>query len=297
MSSEYTDEGYKPNDPRMDQSASPHSTKVILEDALEEIREMAHKDPTRSKDIDQLVKALALAQAKIKAPERNREVKVTPKSGGQGYSFRYATLDHIIEIVREPLTANGLWFTQIMKEHEGTYILDTRLMHGSGQWIACQTPLLFDGGGNQQFGSALTFMRRYSLTSLLGIAAEEDDDANAADGNTINQVQDRKPVAPKPDVMEKADPISTGKFVALPFPLMIPPKADESGSDWVAFGKTMMEAVKASKTSGEASEWRTVNQDALSQMESDAPKLYTNLATSMIRVINEMKKAEAVNVG
>jgi len=283
----------------MDQSASPHSTKVILEDALEEIREMAHKDPTRSKDIDQLVKALALAQAKIKAPERNREVKVTPKSGGQGYSFRYATLDHIIEIVREPLTSNGLWFTQILKldQMSSTYILDTRLMHGSGQWIACQTPLLFDGGGNQQFGSALTFMRRYSLTSLLGIAAEEDDDANAADGNTINQVQDRKPVAPKPDVMKpKEDPISTGPMYDAPFPLVVPMKADESGSDWVAFGKHLMEAVKASKNSVEAAGWREANQDALSQMESDTPKLYTNLATSMIRVINEMKKAEAVGV-
>ncbi len=249
-------------------------------------------DPTRSEQIDQLVQSLAIAQSKIRAPDRNREVKVTPKSGGQGYSFRYATLDHIIEIVREPLTSNGLWFTQIMKLEEGTYVLDTRLMHGSGQWIACQTPLLFDGGGNQQFGSALTFMRRYSLTSLLGISAEEDDDANAADGNTVNQATDRKPVTPKPDVM-KEDPISTGTAAYnAPFPLAIPTKADQTGPDWVGFGKNLIAAVKASRTSVEAEGWRENNMDALLSMENNAPKTYGNLSASIIKAINDMKAQE-----
>jgi hypothetical protein len=267
-------------------------------------------DPTRSENIEQLVQALALAQAKIRSPERNREVKVTPKSGGQGYSFRYATLDHIIDMVRLPLTENGLWFTQIMKLDEGTYILDTRLMHGSGQWIACQTPLLFDGGGNQQFGSALTFMRRYSLTSLLGIAAEEDDDANAADGNVINQVQDRKPIAPKPDVM-KEDPISTGIKIKSGLPTNEPPgdgvaittiqgpykivigmNANQTGSDWVSFGKELIASIKESPNSEMAEMWRELNQTALGQMEKDAPKTFANLSMSIIKAINDLKKEE-----
>lgn len=252
-------------------------------------------DPTRSEQIEQLVQALALAQAKIKAPERNREVKVTPKSGGQGYSFRYATLDHIIEVIREPLTANGLWFTQILRLDEGTYILDTRLLHGSGQWMACQTPLLFDGGGNQQFGSALTFMRRYSLTSLLGIAAEEDDDANTADGNTINQVQDRRPISPKPDVM-KDDPISSGPIISelpeKPHTLVVGMNINQTGSDWVSFGKELISAVKNSGSSIIAQQWKGMNAFALDQMEKDAPKTFANLSMSIIKAINDLKKTE-----
>jgi len=288
MSNEYSVEGFKPSEAKMAQYELPPWT-----------------DPTRSENIEQLVQALSLAQSKIRSPERNRVVNVTPKGGGQGYSFKYATLDHIIEIVREPLTANGLWFTQIMKLDEGTYILDTRLMHGSGQWIACQTPLLFDGGSNQQFGSALTFMRRYSLTSLLGIAAEEDDDANTADGNTINQTQDRKPVAPRPDVMKDGvaltsmahpDPISTGnsfhpdQIIGKPFPLFVAMKEDESGSDWVGFGKNLIATVKGSRTAQEADAWREANKSALAQMEKDAPRTYANLSASIIKAIADMKK-------
>src|SRR5882762_9235083 len=80
-------------------------------------------DTTRSEDIAMLVDALSKAQAKITAPERNRSVKVETRAGGT-YSFKYATLDHIIEKIRGPLTENGLWFTQIMKDDQGTYILD-----------------------------------------------------------------------------------------------------------------------------------------------------------------------------
>lgn len=255
-------------------------------------------DNTRSEEIDQLVKALTLAQAKITAPIRNRTVKVTPRDHSKlSYSFKYATLDHIIEIIRPELTANGLWFTQIMKEDQGTYILDTRLLHGSGQWIACQTPLIWDGqGGNQQFGSALTFMRRYALTTLLGIAAEEDDDANTAEGNTIEKVTDRKPVSAKPDVM-KEDPISTGvppaeEEAVEPYALEIGLNAEQSGSDWVSFGKALISLVKTSATAETAKAWKEVNNAALDQMSKDAPKLFTNLSTSIIKAINDIDRTE-----
>jgi hypothetical protein len=135
--------------------------------------------------VDKLAEALAKAQATITCPSRNREVTVRTKTGGS-YEFRYSTLDHIIEHVRKPLTDNGLWFSQILEGNEaGKYQLVTRLMHSSGQYIESKTPLLVQGADNQQFGSALTYMRRYSLAAMLGLSADEDDDANSADGNTI----------------------------------------------------------------------------------------------------------------
>lgn len=258
-------------------------------------------DPTRSENIEQLVEALALAQGEIKSPTRNRSVSVATRQGGS-YSFSYATLDAVIEAVRLPLSKNGLWFTQIMHHNpqENTYILDTRLLHKSGQWLACQNPLLWDGqGGNQQFGSALTFMKRYALSSLLGIAAEEDDDANLAEGNTITEARDRKPLPPKPDVMKAPEPepvahepeeeVEPPKTVE-PQAIAIPMKADESGNDWIAFGKTIMAFVRTASTQESATAWRDANISSLREMSKQEPKLYTNLSTSIIREINKKPK-------
>lgn len=153
---------------------------------------------------DKIAAALAKAQSAITSPERNREVEVKTKSGGS-YKFKYATLDSIIDHVREPLTKNGLWFTQTLANGDGKYRLVTTLLHESGQSIVSETPLLVQGQGNQEFGSALTYMRRYALTALLGVAADEDDDANSADGNTVTSQKDRAPksggktAAPKTD--------------------------------------------------------------------------------------------------
>jgi hypothetical protein len=241
-------------------------------------------DPTRSEEIAMLVEKLSLAQSMITAPERNRSVSVQTRAGGT-YNFKYATLDHIIEKIRGPLTSNGLWFTQIIREDQGSFILDTRLMHASGQWIACQIPLIWDGqGGNQQFGSALTFMRRYSLTSLLGIAAEEDDDANAADGNTIT---DRKPAPAKPDVMVKAT--AKPDIVPSTLPCVI---GIDNPPDWVIFGKDMMSCLRGAKSYAETVAWKDNNETALNAMSIQAPKLYTNLSLSMQRLMDDMKAKE-----
>jgi hypothetical protein len=157
---------------------------------------------------DQLYTALAAAQAAITCPDKNREVVVKTKTGGS-YKFRYATLDSIIEHIRKPLTSNGIWFCQTLEGTEvGKYRLVTRLTHSSGQSIESRTPLLVENAGNQAFGSALTYMRRYALTAMLGLAADEDDDGNAGDGNQATQRPTKKPVkkpAKKPPAQEQPE--------------------------------------------------------------------------------------------
>jgi hypothetical protein len=146
-------------------------------------------------ELDKLGEALAKAQIAMTNPPRNREVEVTgeTQSGTKyKYKFKYATLDAIIDHVRKPLTDNGIWFVQTIEGGDsGGSKLVTTLLHSSGQSIRSETPLLAEKKGNQGFGSALTYMRRYALTAMLGIAADEDDDANAADGNTITSSQER----------------------------------------------------------------------------------------------------------
>lgn len=139
-----------------------------------------------SQQIDKIFEALSKAQNEIKNPEKNKTVKVKTKTGGS-YDFKYATLDAIIDCVRGPLTKNGMWFTQTLANGNGKYKLVTTLGHSSGQWICSETPILSTSADNQAFGSALTYMKRYALSALLGVAADEDDDANYADGNTVEK--------------------------------------------------------------------------------------------------------------
>lgn len=146
----------------------------------------------QSEQIDKLAAALAEAQKEITSPPRNREVEVFSKRTNSKYKFKYATLDAIIEHVRPALTKNGLWFVQTLANGDGKYRLVTTLTHASGQWISGETPILAESTDNQAFGSALTYMKRYALSAILGIAADEDDDANAADGNTVEDSRDRK---------------------------------------------------------------------------------------------------------
>jgi hypothetical protein len=140
-----------------------------------------------SEAINEIAEALVKAQTAIKAPTKNREVEVKMRTGGK-YKFRYATLDSVIEHVRKPLTENGLWFIQTAASREDVAVMETMLMHKSGQWIKGEQPLRIDGQGNQEVGSAVTYAKRYGLCAMLGLAADEDDDANAADGNAVRDI-------------------------------------------------------------------------------------------------------------
>lgn len=160
----------------------------------------------QSEQIGELVGALAKAQGEITNPEKNREVTVKGKTKAgdpMTYKFKYATFDNIIDHVRTPLTKNGLWFTQTLQNGDGKYKLLTTLFHSSGQYLQSETPLLVSGADNQAFGSALTYMRRYALSALLGIAADDDDDGAGADkgeddGKTPSTVKrgEKKPPVP-----------------------------------------------------------------------------------------------------
>lgn len=122
--------------------------------------------------------ALANAQAKLSAPTKNREVSVRMKQGGT-YKFKYATLDHLIEHVRGPLTENGLWFVQRTEQNQ----MITRITHASGEYIESAVPMPNLPNAPQEAGSVLTYFRRYSLSIALGLSSDEDDDANVAEGN------------------------------------------------------------------------------------------------------------------
>lgn len=132
----------------------------------------------KSEQINEIASALCKFQADCPAMELNREVKVTMKSGG-AYTFKYSTMMYIVETCRPILHANGLSFTQLVGI-DGT--VTTVLMHTSGQYL-CSSLLIKGEQTPQGIGSAITYAKRYSLSSMLGIVSDDDDDANIAHGN------------------------------------------------------------------------------------------------------------------
>jgi hypothetical protein len=155
-------------------------------------------------DPTELFGALAQAQGAFKPLVKNRTVTVRPKESAP-YTFDYATLDAVFDSVREALAANGLAilqpFSKSVGEKESVGELQTWLCHASGARLVAKCELIIPPK-IQELGSALTYLKRYSVASLLGISSEEDDDGNAADGNQAS-AQDRGKPPPAPQSAAK----------------------------------------------------------------------------------------------
>lgn len=138
----------------------------------------------RSESIDELVLALAKSQLEFDAIVKNKSAEVTTKrEGARSYTYGYADLAAVLEVVRPVLGENGIAIIQLPNSSNGTVTVSTILAHRSGQFIRNNLSLSCSNGDPQALGSAITYLRRYALQSMLGVApSEEDDDGQAASG-------------------------------------------------------------------------------------------------------------------
>jgi hypothetical protein len=253
----------------------------------------------RSEDISQLMTALAKAQGEIGEIPRNKTVTVRPKSGGLEYTFKYASLDAILNAIKKPLSDNGIARTQVLSHDAdgGFFVLTTSLYCGN-QFISSKVPLIAAEGSNQQFGSALTYMKRYALAAMLGLAADEDDDGNAADGNVVIAAKDKTPKVVAPD------PISSGGAQAQPnldkvagetsfspVKIEVPLLADESGSDWMAWGQAFISVARQAPNVPLLGDLEYANDAPLKTMQQQAPKMYTNMTLALLKVRKALEKS------
>jgi hypothetical protein len=132
-----------------------------------------------SDSIAQLAEALSKAQGQIDAAAK--------ANVNSHFKNKYADLNSLREAIREPMATNDLSVIQLPRFLEKEVEVETMLMHKSGEFIAETLRMPVGQMTAQAVGSALTYCRRYSLSSILNLAAE-DDDGNAA----TQQVQ--KPV-------------------------------------------------------------------------------------------------------
>jgi hypothetical protein len=139
-----------------------------------------------------LAAALAKAQLSFEQIKKDKTVRVRTKTGGE-YTFSYAPLESIICAVRPALAANNLFITQALTSIDGNDFIETTLVHASGEFLQNLVPVLVQEQGPQAYGSAITYARRYGVTTLLCIVAEDDDDANGAEGNSMQPASKAAP--------------------------------------------------------------------------------------------------------
>ena len=140
----------------------------------------------------------------------NQEVdKIAKDANNPMFRNNYATVDQIITEIRPILAKNGLSVIQIPMNLNlndgGEWVgVKTILLHESGQtlesdpfYLKAQAQKVDKNTGEtsitpQSLGSAITYARRYSLTSFLCLATGQDDDGNIASGHKQTQMQTQR---------------------------------------------------------------------------------------------------------
>tara|TARA_B100000700_G_scaffold322709_1_gene424855 strand:+ start:1785 stop:2411 length:627 start_codon:yes stop_codon:yes gene_type:complete len=127
--------------------------------------------------------ALVKAQAEISHAVKDKK--------NPHFKSTYATLEAIIDAVKEPLNKNGIFYQQKVHERENAVCVET-IFHGpDGQMSFGLTTVPLDKNSPQGYGSALTYAKRYSLATACGIGSDEDDDGNGAETAHKNKLKDQ----------------------------------------------------------------------------------------------------------
>lgn len=156
----------------------------------------------------------------------------------EGYGYTYLELTPLLDIVMPKITENNFMLIQTTRQTEGQFIrnieepaiyenkkdnirkvegvckkviqtpafvLHSELIHISGEKIECDMPLYVDDIDPQAIGSAETYMRRYSIYTLLNIRVKDNDALDgSAKGKQQKQQQEEKQPLP-----EKVEDIAT----------------------------------------------------------------------------------------
>lgn len=126
----------------------------------------------KSEQLNELATALAKAQGEMHNPAFDAK--------NPHFKSNYASLASVRNTVLPVLSKNGLSVVQMPVNVQDTPAVTTILMHSSGQYVEETFYLPADRQNAHGYGSALTYLRRYSLMAVAGVVGDEDDDGNAA---------------------------------------------------------------------------------------------------------------------
>lgn len=144
-----------------------------------------------SDSIEQLATALAAAQGEIDGAKKS--------ASNPFFNSKYADLASVKDAMRGPFAAHGLsvvqfpqtTFSGTPEAYEWTakrsgevrygvrvftvVTVLTRLLHTSGQFLEESVSAMLPNGDPQSVGSAISYLRRYALQTVAGVASADDD--------------------------------------------------------------------------------------------------------------------------
>ena len=135
----------------------------------------------------------------------------------QAYGYKYATLDSLIDMLRGVLPKHGLWFTQMPTRSGDLSVLTTRVFHTSGEWLEdsiqmTDTELQGKANDTQKIGASITYYRRYALSAIFGVSADEDVDGNLANAQPAQRATAKPAMQNAQDVKKWAIEIIKGDY-------------------------------------------------------------------------------------
>ena len=176
-----------------------------------------------------IFEALAAAQAEFKAPNKNKEA---------AYGM-YADLAEILAAVRPALNAHGIYLFQKVTSDGVNVSVETVLGYKTGEVLSSGVltmPVVrpgYSSSSAQGIGATRTYACRYSLSTFLGIAADDDNDGNDLDdgkqksqpkGRSNQKTAQKAPAKPAASPAPQAAP---AKPAASPAPQAAPAPAQE----------------------------------------------------------------------
>ena len=142
-----------------------------------------------SDSITSLMKAMLTVQGEVDG--------VSKDATNPHFRNRYASLESVVDAIREPCQRAGLVVTQAPGVVDGnTIALTTMICHAeSGEWMRSTIQLPLAKADPQGAGSALTYAERYSLMAIFNLPAVDDDAEEAS-----------RPARPAPERRQPPDP-------------------------------------------------------------------------------------------
>jgi len=154
----------------------------------------------KSESIAKLAEALSKTQGQIKGALKDTD--------NPFFKRKYADLTSVWDACREQLSSNGLSVVQTTDDSESGVIVETFLIHSSGEWIGGRLRMKPVKDDPQGVGSAITYARRYALAAIVGVAPE-DDDGNEASGLDVEKKQEASKAAPAKSEEKKSGQAKT----------------------------------------------------------------------------------------
>ena len=157
----------------------------------------------KSDSITELAKALAQFHSCVP--------QILKNATNPHFRNNYADLGGILDAVRQPLAKAGLSVLQLL----GDSSITTMLLHTSGEFIQTTAPLIIGKNDMQGFGSAVSYQRRYSLTSILSLSALDDDGQAASRPSTSQKFEEIKASTKKAPAVDYLSELTTKMNVCM----------------------------------------------------------------------------------